>query len=444
MSLPASAPQLPDAPPASAPGALTPASQGQAAPPAVAVRGGRLEFLDALRGIAAMLVAVQHSVEIVSPRYLRWSVEVWRPGEFGVVLFFLCSGFIIPASLEKYHSLKRFWVGRAFRLFPLYWACIAIIWALHAVLGRPGLYEKIVQHPLRETLVNMTMVQYLLNRPLIIGGSWTLAYEMVFYMLCSLLFLAGAHKKTVPLTFLMLCAAPAAGYLVPTLVFMKGTRTGALLATTAFTALALAGLCMWTAKQDRGTRLSIALLSGTLVALIFNRWHPGYFTFSLLATMFVGSLLYRYMKGEVSPRLAWGLFAFGLVAIFTAQFLYTPDEVQEIYAHAFHTWRPEVATFLSAHLVFAAGLALRKYAFPRVITFLGTISYSVYLMHDVVIHVVPQVGGRVTTVAVWLALTVAFSAVTYYAVEKPFQKWGHRLAQKGLAPRPREQATAAS
>jgi len=38
------------------------------------VRRGRLEFLDALRGIAAMSVAVQHGAELIWPSYLRWSV----------------------------------------------------------------------------------------------------------------------------------------------------------------------------------------------------------------------------------------------------------------------------------------------------------------------------------------------------------------------------------
>src|SRR5207237_10271908 len=82
----------------------------------------RLQFLDAVRGIAAFTVAVQHTVETVSPSYLKWSHEVFRPGEWGVILFFVSSGFIIPVSLERYRSVGRFWIGRFFRLYPLYWA----------------------------------------------------------------------------------------------------------------------------------------------------------------------------------------------------------------------------------------------------------------------------------------------------------------------------------
>jgi hypothetical protein len=83
---------------------------GPALGPASTVKG-RLEFLDALRGIAALAVALQHGAEILWPAYLRWSIEVFRPGEYGVFVFFICSGFIIPASLEKYGSVARFWIG---------------------------------------------------------------------------------------------------------------------------------------------------------------------------------------------------------------------------------------------------------------------------------------------------------------------------------------------
>jgi hypothetical protein len=40
-----------------------------------------LEFLDVLRGVAALLVG-SAGTEAVPPAYLRWSVIV-RPGEFG-------------------------------------------------------------------------------------------------------------------------------------------------------------------------------------------------------------------------------------------------------------------------------------------------------------------------------------------------------------------------
>src|SRR5262245_66328571 len=97
----------------------------------------RLLFLDALRGIAAMAVFISHAAERVSP-ILRDIVHTrFDLGHFGVTLFFLCSGFIIPFSLERQNSLPRFWIIRAFRLYPLYWFTIGFSDVLpHAMCER--------------------------------------------------------------------------------------------------------------------------------------------------------------------------------------------------------------------------------------------------------------------------------------------------------------------
>ena len=51
-------------------------------------------------------------------------------GKYGVLLFFLVSGYVIPMSLERHGSLRRFWIGRLFRIYPAYLAAIALVGAL--------------------------------------------------------------------------------------------------------------------------------------------------------------------------------------------------------------------------------------------------------------------------------------------------------------------------
>src|SRR5437868_796900 len=80
-----------------------------------------MAFLDALRGIAVGLVVVQHIGQLTSPRFRDLSTDWAQLGQMGVMVFFLCSGFIIPATLERNDSLATFWVSRFFRLYPLYW-----------------------------------------------------------------------------------------------------------------------------------------------------------------------------------------------------------------------------------------------------------------------------------------------------------------------------------
>jgi peptidoglycan/LPS O-acetylase OafA/YrhL len=92
--------------------------------------------------------------------------------------------------------------------------------------------------------------------------------------------------------------------------------------------------------------------------------------------------------------------------------------------------RAEILTFLGAYAVFLAGLMLRGRSFPPLLRWLGQISYSVYLVHGVVLAAVPQVGGKVTTIAVWLAVTLAVSTLTYRLIERPFQEMGRRAAKR--------------
>src|SRR5689334_23533688 len=98
----------------------------------------RLAWLDALRGWAAAVVAVFHLSPVVLGRepHLR-ILAVIDLGKYGVLLFFLVSGYVIPLSLERHGSLRRFFLGRLFRIYPAYLATIgaaALLGAWHGGL----------------------------------------------------------------------------------------------------------------------------------------------------------------------------------------------------------------------------------------------------------------------------------------------------------------------
>src|ERR1700678_4831580 len=91
----------------------------------VAGTGNRLAWLDVLRGWAALCVVFNHFGYFV-PRSLNTAVYRWiDPGEYGVFVFFIISGYIIPASLERRGNVRTFWVSRIFRLYPLYLLAVA-------------------------------------------------------------------------------------------------------------------------------------------------------------------------------------------------------------------------------------------------------------------------------------------------------------------------------
>ena len=100
----------------------------------------RVAYAQTLRGYAAICVLIAHycgvfwgnpkavgnlinapEAAVTMPAYLTWLhvVPQFNWGAFGVALFFLISGFVIPFSLSRQRA-GAFLVGRFFRIVPLY------------------------------------------------------------------------------------------------------------------------------------------------------------------------------------------------------------------------------------------------------------------------------------------------------------------------------------
>ena len=76
----------------------------------------RLAWLDALRGFAALCVVFDHGSTLLL-RPARDVLYQWlNLGQYGVFVFFLVSGYIVPASLERKRRPSAFWTSRGFRL----------------------------------------------------------------------------------------------------------------------------------------------------------------------------------------------------------------------------------------------------------------------------------------------------------------------------------------
>src|SRR5215207_1738082 len=87
----------------------------------------RLAWLDGLRAVAVLLVVYAHLSRYLFRGAREVSAEWLHAGTAGVMLFFLVSGYIIPASLERHGDLRAFWVSRFGRLLPLYLAVGAAV-----------------------------------------------------------------------------------------------------------------------------------------------------------------------------------------------------------------------------------------------------------------------------------------------------------------------------
>jgi peptidoglycan/LPS O-acetylase OafA/YrhL len=91
-----------------------------------------------------------------------------------------------------------------------------------------------------------------------------------------------------------------------------------------------------------------------------------------------------------------------------------------------------------AAVTFGIGLSLRHVTWPRILTWLGLISYSVYLLHPALIDVYRHQSWtahhtfwvQVLVDALFVAVLIAVCSVTYLLVERPMQEVGRRLARR--------------
>ncbi len=340
-----------------------------------ASRPDRLAFLDGLRGVAVALVLVQHVGELVSPAVRHLTSSTVQLGQLGVMVFFLCSGFIIPASLEgsggatsRLHRLGVFWRRRLLRLYPLYWCSVTAALALTLV----GAYAPSAPVDAGEWLLNGSMVHGWFGVPHAMDLYWTLSLEMAFYAACSVLLVLGWHRASVTLSLTASATSTVIAVLAPTLLGRP---------------VPLAVFCL------------VTMFTGT----VFHRWHTG-------------AVRLRSLSCCVTASLTAG-------TVVLASSLPGGDP-----------GRPTVLAMLTAwwgaYAVFVSAVVLRHRAVPAWLRHLGLTSYSVYLVQAVVLAAIPAQSGPLLSVVVWLVATLAISEVTHRVVERPAIEWGRRLDRR--------------
>jgi peptidoglycan/LPS O-acetylase OafA/YrhL len=395
---------------------------------------GRLAWLDALRGFAALCVVFDHGSTLLL-RPARDLLYHWfNFGQYGVFVFFLVSGYIVPASLERKGSVRSFWVSRAFRLYPMY--AVALLLAAIAYKTGHGTIRGAEHDPLTSMASWLLMLPNVLTGPNVPNVTWTLSYEMVFYLLLAALFGWKIHRHSGGYALGCAIAAVALGGVLPLAALSHWTRHGGhgqLLLDATADAVIIAGIALAVASR----RLP-AVIGATVAALVgltlitVNQGYPYPWSgFVILALMFTGTLIYRAEQNQVSwPATAWIV---GAVLALT------------IIAGLWHgaaygqQWGAQwVTSILGAAVTFAIGLAVRNRKIPRFVAWLGLISYSVYLLHPLildayrtisVLHRTHAMGTQILLAVAVTAAIIAASAITYYLVEKPMQRLGRRVTK---------------
>jgi peptidoglycan/LPS O-acetylase OafA/YrhL len=365
----------------------------------------RWAFAHLLRGIAALSVIVFHTTWV----FWQWpgavagllyvptrpgkSLDLWPSafarmswfnlGSFGVALFFLISGFVIPYALMR-QSRLGFLAARALRLWPTYAVGLAstIAWLglLAWAFGRP--------FPLRwaDVATHFALgARDLTGTPSIDGVVWTLEVEVRFYLMCLLMAPAFRRGRA------WAVAGPLAGIAA---VVVIAHRWGGLVDSQSLT---------W--ARARG----VIGLDGTMIAF-----------------MLVGAACHLGVRGTTGKRTAAALAA---VAFGVFLGLASLDSV----AGAF---TPTAVSYGAAVIVFVAAMTARdRIAGRGILSALADISYPLYVLHAVPGYAIMRLAlsrGFAPWACVLMAWAwaIAAAAVVHLWIERPTHAWGRALAAR--------------
>jgi peptidoglycan/LPS O-acetylase OafA/YrhL len=372
-----------------------------------AAQGNRYDHIDALRALAALLVLWCHADGLFE---LDGSTELpaWiEPGRAGVILFFAISGFVIPFSLRgtPVDGTRNFVIRRFFRLYPAYWLSIPLGWlAIHWYRGETFA-------PL-DIIANATMLQEFFGLRDAIGVYWTLAVELVFYAICLVFFCCGiAHRSM--------------------------TYCG-LTALTAFAAWFYARLSSYVFHVEHEPFLAPNhwyKIGHYLVADPANLWGDFRFVYLVFASVMGLGALMRFWHDRKAGTFD-KVFIVTAVGSWSVWFLVVPivDYIQGEMSMV------DVCTYLS-HSIPILGFFVLSCFWKirlRLLSYLGLISYSLYLFHGTIIFSledflryhplsVLQSAPRSLLVIVAMLLSIAAAAAVFTFIERPAIELARRL-----------------
>jgi exopolysaccharide production protein ExoZ len=348
-----------------------------------------------LRGLGALLVVLYHSASQLQ-RYqptLIW--PEW--GAVAIDAFFVISGFVMwHMTAMKPISFGDYWRKRIARSIPIYWAVTAFVVAI--MLIAPQLLSTShfdLVHVLDSFFLipSLHPVLHTQFAPVVIPG-WTFEYEIAFYALLSVCLF-------VPLRF------RAASLIAPILVV---------------------------AALPAFFKSNSALFEFYTQPLIIQ----------FASGVFLGWLLWKGVT--MSPKASLALMVVGVAIV---PFLPEPSHVvPELGAYNFMLSRtlwyvvPAFAIVAGA-VFFEMATMLKPWKIP---TLIGNASYSIYLIHPLILPAVAKVW-HMAGLAASPAWNVGFLSITMGAslligigchlwVEMPLARLAGRLASKKRAPAP--------
>jgi peptidoglycan/LPS O-acetylase OafA/YrhL len=333
----------------------------------------RIPQLDAVRGVA-ILVVMLHNIGL---KYPLPHTEGWfRYGWMGVDLFFVLSGFLITGILldtkQTEGYFKNFYVRRCLRIWPLYYSLIFFMFVVVRFLNRAE-YQDVLRTASPWWAFPLFLQNFLLpvstNAAGPLAVTWSLAIEEQFYVVWPLLVRFCSAKHLCQIAAAEMCISPALRYYLSlhhidlyTNVFCR-----------------LDGLMA-------GALLALLVRSGNFVAS-----KPVKRAWVLLAVAGVLAFVTASLGAE------WIVYSF--TALASASFVYVS--------------------------MFSPQRWLQMLMTNRFLTYTGTISYGLYLLHKIPFGMVQAFHldqNSYLPLPVIFVASFALAVLSWNVLEKPFLK----------------------
>ena len=192
----------------------------------------RKEYLDSLRGLAAISVVLSHFIFAyridLESKYINYSpFHFFYDGFSAVTFFFILSGYVLTLSLKNQSeiSIGIFYIKRFFRIMPMYLLTLIISYLCY------NYYSVIITEPLSSSwinsfwdkplsIVNMLKQLYFV-RPMndveLVPQNWSLKIEMMFSFLMPFLYII--YNKTNVKIFILFNLLLYLVFSVPVFIF---------------------------------------------------------------------------------------------------------------------------------------------------------------------------------------------------------------------------------
>lgn len=352
-----------------------------------------------LRGIAAIFVIISHTVrsteepygagDIASTSFLLKSLDL---GGFGVALFFALSGATLYIS-HRNDSLRAdtlsFIAKRILRIFPAYLVSMAIfimaIPAIQDIYGaQRGLWLEYFYkpHTYIDIIKNLAMISDLIGNPYSINPVyWSLPIEFRYYLIFPLALLLLQAEKPIHLI------------------------------------------------------TSTAAITSLVLIPHFNPTIPHFFW---LCSSFFGGMLVAYIhittKSKSTISFCWLIPVFAIASII----MWHRSDLPKIPAFGIvHTYN-NVLAVLTVFIAINATYASIPSAVKNALSFLGKVSYSIYLYHMLLLTFAFIVAMRIElhgdTKAYFILFTTCITsipaaAISYKYIEKPFIDFSKKIGR---------------